>query len=105
MANDKITMLKPKRMLQLLNCGHSLNLICSELHMSKRTVHNYKHLVSQTDLSYDALLRLSDFDIAAILQPASSVPQADGRKSTPDLQLAGYLQSSTARLLRSNYFH
>jgi hypothetical protein len=70
MANDKITMLKLKRMLQLLSCGQSLNFICSELHMSKRTVHNYKQLVSQTNLPYDALLRLSDFDLAAILQPA-----------------------------------
>ncbi len=91
MANDKITMLKLKRMLQLLSCGQSLNFICSELHMSKRTVHNYKQLVSQTNLTYDDLIRLSDFELTAILQPASSVPQADGRKSTLDLQLEGYL--------------
>ncbi len=68
-------MLKLKRMLKLLNCGHSLNFRCSELHMSKRTVHNYKHLVSQTDLSYDGLLRLSDFDIAAILNPHPLSPK------------------------------
>ena len=42
MANDKITMLKLKRMLQLLDAGKSLNEICRDLHMSKRTVHNYK---------------------------------------------------------------
>ena len=43
--------------------------------------------MSQTNLSYDVLLRLSDFDLAAIL----SVPQADERKSTLDLQLESYL--------------
>ena len=42
MANDKITMLKLKRMLQLLDAGKSMNEICRDLHMSKRTVHNYK---------------------------------------------------------------
>ena len=38
MANDKITMLKLKRMLQLMDAGRSMNQICAELHMSKRTV-------------------------------------------------------------------
>ena len=36
MANDKITMLKLKRMLQLLDAGKSMNEICRDLHMSKR---------------------------------------------------------------------
>lgn len=36
MANDKITMLKLKRMLQMLDAGKSMNDICRDLHMSKR---------------------------------------------------------------------
>jgi hypothetical protein len=40
MANDKITMLKLKRMLQLLEAGTSMNDICRTLHMSKRIVHD-----------------------------------------------------------------
>lgn len=36
MANDKITMLRLKRMLQLLDAGKSMNDICRDLHMSKR---------------------------------------------------------------------
>jgi len=41
MANDKSTMLKLKRMLQLMDAGRSMDQICVELHMSKRTVHGY----------------------------------------------------------------
>ena len=44
MANDRITMIKLKRMLQLLDAGKSMNEICRELSMSKRTVHSYKQL-------------------------------------------------------------
>ena len=38
MANDNITMLKLKRLLQLLSAGQSQNYICKELGMSKTTV-------------------------------------------------------------------
>lgn len=98
MANDKITMLKLKRMLQLLSYGQSLNFICSELHMSKRTVHNYKQLVSQTNLTYDALLRLSDFDLAAIVLPASSVPKQTDVKAHWTFSWKVIFQNSTARM-------
>ena len=40
MANEKMTKLKLKRLLQLIDTGTSLNTISLELHMSKRTVHN-----------------------------------------------------------------
>ena len=50
MANDKITMLKLKRMLQLLDAGKSMNEICRDLHMSKRTVHNYKQRVTSSSV-------------------------------------------------------
>ena len=48
MANDRITMIKLKRMLQLLDAGKSMNEICRELSMSKRTVHSYKQRVLAT---------------------------------------------------------
>ena len=50
MANDKITMLKLKRMLQLLDAGRSMNQVCAELHMSKRTVHSYKERAEQSEI-------------------------------------------------------
>ena len=50
MANDKITMLKLKRMLQLMDAGRSMNQICHDLHMSKRTVHAYKERVGHVEI-------------------------------------------------------
>lgn len=91
MANDKITMLRLRRILQLLSCGHSLNSISSELHMSKRTVYNYKQQIVQSELPYDALLGLSDFDLSTILQPPSCVSRSDERKKSLDLELDSYL--------------
>ena len=52
MANEKITILKLKRLLQFLAANQSLNSICSELHMSKRTVHIYKKYAQSTGQSF-----------------------------------------------------
>ena len=53
MANDKITMLKLKRMLQLLDADKSMNDICRDSHMSKRTVYNYKQRVTSSQYHTD----------------------------------------------------
>lgn len=74
MANDRITMIKLKRMLQLLDAGKSMNEICRELSMSKRTVHSYKQRVLATGVPLQSLRKLDDAQLNTILQPKSSVP-------------------------------
>lgn len=69
MANEKITMLKLKRLLQLLDTGSSMNTICSELHMSKRTVHNYKQLAEQSGIPVPILRQMEDAKLQDLLQP------------------------------------
>lgn len=91
MANDKITMLKLKRMLQLLAANQSMNSICSELHMSKRTVQRYKTVALSTGKPYLDLSRLSEEELSALLQPLSPLPVVDGRKSDLDVRLDEYL--------------
>ena len=92
MANEKITMLKLKRLLQLLDTGSSLNTICSELHMSKRTVHNYKQLAEQSGIPVPILRQMEDAKLEDLLQPDSPEPLADGRKVILDTLLEGYLE-------------
>ena len=87
MANEKITMLKLKRLLQLLDTGSSLNTVCSELHMSKRTVHNYKQLAEQSGIPIPILRQLEDAKLQALLQPDSPEPIADERKAIMDTLL------------------
>lgn len=77
MANDKITMLKLKRMLQLLDAGKSMNDICRDLHMSKRTVHNYKQRVTSSNVPLAELRRLDEKQLNQLLQPQSPVPKSD----------------------------
>ena len=92
MANDKITMLKLKRMLQLLDAGKSMNDICRDLHMSKRTVHNYKQRVTSSNVPLAELRRLDDKQLNQLLQPQSPVPKPDERKEALDKELSNYLK-------------
>lgn len=94
MANEKITMLKLKRLLQLLDTGSSLNTVCSELHMSKRTVHNYKQLAEQSGIPIPILRQLEDVKLQALLQPDSPEPIADERKVILDTLLEDYLKGT-----------
>ena len=87
MANDKITMLKLKRMLQLLDAGRSMNQVCAELHMSKRTVHSYKERAEQSEIPLYVLRQMPDEQLNALLQPPSSVPVPDARKAELDRRL------------------
>ena len=91
MANEKITMLKLKRMLQLLDAGWSLNRICSNLHMSKRTVHSYKERAEQSEVPLYVLRQMPDEKLNALLQPPSSVPVPDARKAELDKRLDHFL--------------
>ena len=47
-------------MLQLLHAGKSMNEICRELSMSKRTVHSYKQRVVATGMPLQSLRKLDD---------------------------------------------
>lgn len=91
MANDKITMLKLKRMLQLLDAGKSMNEICRDLHMSKRTVYNYKQRAGSSGIPLSELRRLDDVHLSQLLQPQSPSPQPDERKDELDKELERYL--------------
>jgi len=91
MAKDKITMLKLKRMLQLLDSGWSLNNICHDLHMSKRTVHNYKRSAEQSGIPMQVLRQMNDEKLHELLQPPSPVPIADKRKTVLDQEVETYL--------------
>jgi transposase len=91
MANDRITMLKLKRMLQLLSANQSLNTICKELQMSKRTVSNYKKSALSTGRTYGELCRLEEEHLLSLLQPTSPTPVADHRKAELDTLLHDYL--------------
>ena len=90
MSNDKITMLKLKRMLQMLAANQSFKAICDELHMSRRTLSNYKQMSLSTGRSLLELSRLDDEQLTLLLLPPSPVPVADERKEALDLLLKDY---------------
>ena len=56
MSNTKITMMKLRRIIQMLSEGYSLNDIGRETSSSKTTVSGYKKMAEGTKLSYQELL-------------------------------------------------
>ena len=55
MSNKKITMMKLKRIIQMLSDGKSQNEICRETSSRKKTVSWYKKLADGTNLNYQEL--------------------------------------------------
>jgi Transposase and inactivated derivatives len=90
MSNDKITMLKLKRMLQMLAANRSFKAICDDLHMSRRTLSNYKQSALSTGRPFLELSRLDDDELTKLLLPSSPVPVADERKEELELLLKDY---------------
>jgi len=90
MSNDKITMLKLKRMLQMLAANRSFKSICDELHMSRRTLSNYKQMALSTGRPLLDLSHLDDEQLTLLLLPPSPVPVADERKDSLEPLLKDY---------------
>ena len=67
-------------MLQLLAANKSLNSICIELHMSKKTVQVYKKAAQSTGTSFLELSRLTDEQLMSILKLSPQASSIDPRK-------------------------
>ena len=92
MANQKITMLKLKRFIQMRLAGKSMNEICSSLRMSKTTVKKYTDLAESSGVPLEELRRMDDKQLSTLLQPESPPPVADERKDVLDSLLDDYLK-------------
>jgi len=79
MSYPPITMLQIRRILQLLNQGHSKRKISGILHASRHTIDGYVLKIEQTGLSLPLLIKLSDGDLAALLYSAINDTPSDPR--------------------------
>lgn len=75
MSNKKITMMKQKRIIQMLSDGKSQNEICRETSSSKKTVSGYKKLADGTKLNYQELLLMEDSELEKLLQAPRLLPR------------------------------
>ena len=80
MSNKKITMMKLKRIIQMLSDGFSMNAICRETGSSKKTVSEYKKAALATQMSYTDLLCMEEAELARLLLPSTPAPPTDPRK-------------------------
>ena len=80
MSNKKITMMKLKRIIQMLSDGKSQNEICRETSSSKKTVSGYKKLADGTKLNYQELLLMEDSELEKLLQAPKAPAKVDPRK-------------------------
>lgn len=96
MSNKKISMMKLKRIIQMLNDGISQNEICRETNSSKRTVSEYKKLAQGSKLNYQQLLQKEDSELEMLLQPPVVLPPPDPRR----VELEKMMPEITRRLSR-----
>ena len=68
MSNKKVTMMKLRRIIQMLSEGYSQNDICRETSSSKTTVSGYKKMADGTKLSYQELLLMEAYNFIYGLQ-------------------------------------
>jgi transposase len=80
MAQIKITMIRLKRVLQLLSENTSQREICKALRMGRGVLHEYKKRALATGLGYKGLLLLPDDALQKMLQPPPVPPESDIRK-------------------------
>ena len=81
MSNKKVTMMKLRRIIQMLSEGYSQNEICRETSSSKTTVSGYKKMADGTKLSYRELLLMENSELEALLQPKLAALPPDPRKA------------------------
>ncbi len=91
MSNKKITMMKLKRIIQMLSDGKSQNEICRETRSSKKTVSGYKKLADGTKLNYQELLLMEDSELEKLLQAPKAPAKVDPRKEEIDGMMPGIM--------------
>ncbi len=90
MANKVITMLRIRRMLQLLEKGLSLRKISKELEMGRNTISDYHARIGHSGKSYQELLSLSDNSLSKILLPVKDEIIEECIKNYDELCLEDY---------------
>ncbi len=95
MANKTITMQKLRLILQLKKQNLSNRTIASKTLISRQTVNHYIQVFSNSGKSIDALLKLSDSDLALMCHTESNLTTTDKRYADLLNRLPGYLDELT----------
>ena len=90
MANKPISMLKIRRVLQLIEKGISQRRICRELQMGRGTFGEYQARIGNSGLSIKSLLQLSDCELSELLSPERSY---SGDMHPPKKQICLYFMT------------
>ena len=86
MANKLTSMLRIRKLLQLLEKKYSLRKISTELGMGRKTVTNLQTRISESGQSYLSLLSQSDSVLSEVFHPALPPAEEDPRKVYMDSQ-------------------
>jgi transposase len=92
MANKTITMLQIRKVLQLLDQGHSQRGIARKVELSRNTVQDYCLKFYRTGLTYKQLLALDDHDLHQSIITERSVDLKDHRYERLAPRLSEYLK-------------
>jgi transposase len=92
MANKNITMLQIRKVLQLLQQGHSQRSISRQVNISRNTVQDYCLKFYRSGLTFDELLSLDDHNLQQSITTERPVDLKDHRYERLAPRLPGYLK-------------
>lgn len=92
MANKPITMLQIRKVIQLLDQGHSQRSIAREVGISRNTVQEYCLKFHRTGLTTKQFLALGDHELHQAINLAPPVDLKDHRYERLAPRLAGYMK-------------
>ena len=92
MANKPITMLQIRKVIQLLDQGHSQRSIARQVSISRNTVQEYCLKVHRAGLTTKQMLELGDHELHQAIHPERSVDLKDDRYERLAPRLSGYMK-------------
>jgi transposase len=95
MANKSISMIKVRRIIQLLEEGKSKLKISESLHIHRATLEKYLSKLYSTGKSFSDLLQCDDNQLNTLVINELSVPKADDRLSELNLHMVYFMKELT----------
>jgi transposase len=98
MSNKVISMQAVRSIIQLLEKNYSLRRIARELHLSRKTITQYKERLLSSGYSFKDLRRLEDQELASIVYtPLVALPAEEGSQKADFLMQVEYFLSELGR--------
>ena len=92
MSNKTIKMLQIRRIIRMIKDGSSQREISRTTNIHRRTIGEYCQRISQSDYSYEALLKLNDEELTRLVSPTERTVKPDPRRQWLEERIDNYIR-------------